>query len=279
MTTRAILITGCSSGIGLDAATALKARGYRVFATARKPEDLARLEGLGLEALMLDYRDSASVQACAAIVAERCGGTLFALFNNGAYGQPGAVEDLSRAVLEEQFAANVFGWHELTRACLPLLRAHAAAHGTARIVQCSSVLGLLALKWRGAYNASKFALEGLTDTLRLELLGTGIAVVTLNPGPIATRFVDNAVAAFSRNIDMSHSLHVAEFEAQRQKLARGGSTRFKLPPAAVTAKLITALEHPRPRPHFFVTLPTHVAALARRFLPARWLAAFAARNS
>jgi NAD(P)-dependent dehydrogenase (short-subunit alcohol dehydrogenase family) len=275
MTSKTILITGCSTGIGLAAATGLKARGYRVFATARKPSDIVRLESLGLEALALDYRDSTSVQACAAEVARRTDGKLFALFNNGAYGQPGAVEDITRSVLEEQFAANVFGWHELTKACLPLLR----ANGEGRIVQCSSVLGFLALKWRGPYNASKFALEGLTDTLRLELRGHPIKVITINPGPIATDFVKNAQAAFDRNVDMSSSHYVTEFAAQRQRLAQGGSSRFKLPPEAVVAKLIVALEHPNPRPHYYVTLPTHVAALARRFLPGRWLDAFAARNS
>ncbi len=119
MTQKSILITGCSTGIGHVCATGLKERGYRVFATARKPEDLARLATEGFEAIALDYRYSASVQACAAEVSRRTGGQLYALFNNGAYGQPGAVEDITRAVLEEQFAANFFGWHELTRACLP----------------------------------------------------------------------------------------------------------------------------------------------------------------
>jgi NAD(P)-dependent dehydrogenase (short-subunit alcohol dehydrogenase family) len=275
MNTKTILISGCSSGIGLASATGLKARGYRVFATARTADDLARLSALGLESLHLDYRDSASVQACAAEVSRRCEGKLFGLFNNGAYGQPGAVEDITRAVLEEQFAANVFGWHELTRLCLPLMR----SNGAGRIVQCSSVLGLLALKWRGPYNASKFAIEGLTDTLRLELRGSGIQVVTINPGPIATRFVENSIAAFDRHVDMSASHYVTEIEAQRQKLARGGTSRFKLPPEAVLDKLIVALEHPNPRSHYYVTVPTYVAALARRVLPGRWLDAFAARNS
>ena len=181
MTGKTILITGCSSGIGYVCAHGLKKRGYRVFATARKPEDIARLEGEGLEALYLDYADSASVQAAALEVSKRTGGKLFALFNNGAYGQPGAVEDISRHVLEAQFAANFFGPHELTNLCLPMLR----ANGEGRIVQCSSVLGLLALKWRGPYIASKFALEGLTDTLQLELRATNIRVVTINPGPIS----------------------------------------------------------------------------------------------
>lgn len=165
---KTILITGCSSGIGHACAHGMKARGWRVFATARKDEDLKRLEAEGLECLYLDYADAGSVAACAAELTSRTGGKLDALFNNGAYGQPGAVEDLRREVLEAQFAANVFGWHQLTVACLPLMR----ANGAGRIVHCSSVLGLVALKWRGAYNASKFAIEALADTMRLELRGS-----------------------------------------------------------------------------------------------------------
>ena len=256
-----------------------------MFATARKPGDLARLEAAGLEAIPLDYRFSESVQSCAAEVKKRCDGKLFALFNNGAYGQPGAVEDITRAVLEEQFAANFFGWHELTKACLPLLR----ANGEARIVQCSSVLGLVALKYRGPYNASKFALEGLTDTLRMELKGSGIKVITINPGPIATRFVENARAAFDANVDMSQSHYVAEFDRQRQRLERAADSSnatkkkksfgFKLPPEAVLAKLVLALERNNPRNHYYVTIPTHVAALFRRILPSSLLDRFAIRNS
>jgi NAD(P)-dependent dehydrogenase (short-subunit alcohol dehydrogenase family) len=275
MTEKSILITGCSTGIGYVCAKGLKSRGYRVFATARKPEDLKRLDAEGFEAIALDYRHSASVEACAAEVAKRTGGTLFALFNNGAYGQPGAVEDISRAVLEEQFAANFFGWHQLTRACLPMLR----KNGVARIVQCSSVLGLGAMKWRGSYNASKFAIEGLTDTLRLELRGTGIHVVTINPGPIESQFVPNARAAFERNVDLSSSHYQAEFECQRQRLERGGNNRFKRPASAVLDKLILALERKNPRAHYYVTFPTYLVAVMRRILPQSWMDGFMNRIS
>jgi NAD(P)-dependent dehydrogenase (short-subunit alcohol dehydrogenase family) len=275
MTQKTILITGCSSGIGAVCATTLKQRGYRVFATARQPEDLQRLQAEGLEAIALDYRDSSSVQACAAEVAERTGGKLYALFNNGAYGQPGALEDITRKVMEEQFAANFFGWHELTTACLPLLR----NNGVGRIVQCSSLLGLGALKWRGPYNASKFAIEGLSDTLRLELRGSGIHVVTINPGPIESKFVPNARAAFERNVDLTHSNYKIEFERQRQRLDRGGNSRFKLPASAVCDKLILALESKNPRAHYFVTTPTWLVAVARRIMPQSLLDSFLNRIS
>jgi NAD(P)-dependent dehydrogenase (short-subunit alcohol dehydrogenase family) len=275
MTQKTILITGCSSGIGAVCATTLKQRGYRVFATARQPEDLQRLQAEGLEAIALDYRDSSSVQACAAEAAERTGGKLYALFNNGAYGQPGALEDITRKVMEEQFAANFFGWHELTTACLPLLR----NNGVGRIVQCSSLLGLGALKWRGPYNASKFAIEGLSDTLRLELRGSGIHVVTINPGPIESKFVPNARAAFERNVDLTHSNYKIEFERQRQRLDRGGNSRFKLPASAVCDKLILALESKNPRAHYYVTTPTWLVAVARRIMPQSLLDSFLNRIS
>jgi len=275
MTEKTILITGCSTGIGYVCAKGMMARGWRVFATARSDEDLARLSAEGLEAIALDYRDTNSVQAAAKEVSSRAGGKLYALFNNGAYGQPGAVEDISRRVMEEQFAANFFGWHELTTLCLPMMR----ANGSGRIVQCSSLLGLAALKYRGPYNASKFALEGLTDTLRLELRNTPISVVTINPGPIESDFVKNARAAFERNVDLSHSHYKSEFELQKKRLERGGNSRFKLPASAVLEKLVKAVESPSPRAHYYVTTPTWIVAAARRILPQSTMDYFANRIS
>ena len=262
---KSILITGCSSGIGYACAKGLKQRGWRVFATVRNSGDQKRLEAEGLETLIIDYRDSGSLKACVAEVAKRTGGKLDALFNNGGYGQPGAVEDISRQVLEQQFATLVFGWHELTTLCLPLIR----TNGTGRVINCSSVLGITAMKWRGAYNASKFAIEGLTDTMRLELRGSGIFVSTIEPGPIATRFVEHALKAFNANVDQEKSNYKAAYERQQARLGKGGSNRFKLPPEAVLDKLLHALESPRPRAHYYVTTPTHVMGLARRFMPQR----------
>ena len=272
---KSILITGCSSGIGYACAKGLKQRGWRVFATVRNANDQQRLQAEGLETLIIDYRDSASLKACVAEVASHTGGKLTALFNNGGYGQPGAVEDISRQVLEEQFATLVFGWHELTTLCLPLIR----ANGTGRIINCSSVLGITAMKWRGAYNASKFALEGLTDTLRLELRGSGIFVSTINPGPIATRFVEHALKAFEANVNQENSLYKTAYERQKARLGKGGSNRFKLPPEAVLEKLIHALESPRPHARYYVTIPTHAMGLARRFMPQRMLDWFVDRMS
>lgn len=265
-TTRSLLITGCSSGIGHAAAHAMAERGWRVFATARKEEDVARLREEGFEALTLDLASSASIEAAVASVAQRTGDTLTALFNNGAYGQPGAVEDLSRDVLRQQLETNLLGTHELTTRVLPMMR----AQGHGRIVHNSSVLGFAALPYRGAYVCSKFALEGLTDTLRQELLGSGIHISLIQPGPISSRFRENAYRAFRANIDTRHSAHAETYRKVEARLAsQDGKGAFTLGPEAVVAKLIHALEHPRPKPRYAVTLPTHLFSALKRVLSTR----------
>ncbi len=266
--TRSILITGCSSGIGLCAAEGLQARGWRVFATARKPDDVAMLAAKGLEALQLDLDDSISIQRALDEVLARSGGTLDALFNNAGYGQPGAVEDLSRAVLRAQFETNLFGMIELTNRVLPVMR----RQGHGRIVQNSSILGYIVLAYRGAYNASKFAIEGITDTLRLELRGTGIHVSLIEPGPIKSRFRANAFAAYQQNIDAQASAHRACYAAMEARLQKiGPAAPFTLGPEAVLDKLIHALESPRPRARYPVTKPAYFFAYAKRLLPGGWL--------
>lgn len=261
-----ILITGCSSGIGLCVAQGLVARGYRVFASARRTEDLQKLQALGLESLPLDLADSTSIKSAVAEVLARSGGRLDALFNNGAYGQPGAVEDLRREVLREQFETNLFGTLELTNLIIPVMR----AQGHGRIVMNSSVLGFAAMPFRGAYNASKFALEGLTDTLRLELTGSGIFVSLIEPGPIESRFRANAYAAYQRNIDAEHSVHREKYLAMVRRLEKPGpAAPFTLPPEAVLDKLIHALESRRPKARYGVTVPTHLFAFLKRILPQR----------
>jgi len=263
---RSVLITGCSSGIGQAAAHALAGRGWRVFASARREADVARLREAGLEALPLDLADSASIEAAVATVRERTAGRLTALFNNGAYGQPGAVEDLSRDVLRQQLETNLLGTHELTTRVLPMMR----AQGHGRIVQNSSVLGFAALPYRGAYVCSKFALEGLTDTLRQELTGSGIHVSLIQPGPITSRFRENAHRAFRANIDAAHSAHADTYRKVAARLAsQDGKAPFTLGPEAVVAKLIHALESPRPRPRYAVTVPTHLFAALKRLLSTR----------
>lgn len=263
MRPRSILITGCSSGIGLASAKTMQARGWQVLATARRPEDLAMLEGMGLGAIPLELRDTASIAACAARALERAGGRLDAVFNNAAYGQPGAVEDLPVERLREQFEVNLFGWHDLTRRLLPPM----IAAGEGRIVQCSSVLGLISPPFRGAYNASKFALEALTDAMRYELKGTGLQVSIIEPGPIRSRFVDRALVALRDGIDTAASRHAEKYRTRLEAMSRGGKQTWKLEPEAVAAKLVHALESRRPKVRYYVTTPTYLAAYGRRFLP------------
>jgi NAD(P)-dependent dehydrogenase (short-subunit alcohol dehydrogenase family) len=268
MTTRSILITGCSSGIGFDAAQGLSARGWRVFATCRQEADCARLRGMGLESFVLDYADSASIAAAVAEIKVRTGGTLDALYNNGAFGCPGAVEDLPTDALRAIFEVNLFGYHELTRAVIPMMR----AQGAGWIVNCSSVLGLVPMKWRGAYVATKYAMEGLTDVLRLEMEGTGIRVVLIEPGPITSSIRKNSIPHFERWIDWKASARAAEYEGLLARLYEArGPDRFELPASAVTAKLIHALESPRPRARYYVTKATYLMGFARRILPTRGL--------
>ncbi len=266
---KSILITGCSSGIGYDAAHGLTARGWRVFATCRKETDCIRLRHEGLESFVLDYADEASVSAALAEVLNATGGTLDALFNNGAYALPGAAEDLPRAGLRELFETNVFGWHDLTRQVIPVMR----AQGAGRIVNCSSVLGLVVAPWRSAYNASKFAIEGLTDTLRLEMRGTGIHIVLIEPGPVTSQIRQNAVVAFEKWIDWENSVRADEYRSTliKRLYEKRGKDRFELPASAVTQKLIHALESPKPKPRYFVTTPTYIMSSLKRILPTKAL--------
>ncbi len=263
-----ILITGCSSGIGYVTAHGLKKRGYRVFASARKPKDVERLQAEGFEAVQLDLDDSASIEAAVTQVLEWTGGTLDALFNNAAWGQVGAVEDLSRRVLREQFETNLFGTIELTNLVLPVMR----RQGYGRILFNSSVLGFVALPFRGAYNASKYALEGMVDTLRLELYGTQIYPILIEPGPILTKFRENAYHKFKQNIDAAHSPYQKIYQKMEQRLAAEGPVvAFTLPPEAVLQKVIYALERPCPKIRYYVTFPTYLFAFLKRILPVRAL--------
>lgn len=273
MSTRGtVLITGCSTGIGHDAAHGLARRGWRVLATCRKPEDCARLSAEGLESFPLDYACEDSLAAAMDEVMARTGGRLDALYNNGAFAIPGAVEDLPRGALREIFETNLFGVHDLTRRVIPLMR----AQGHGRIVNCSSVLGLVPMKWRGAYVASKFALEGLTDVLRLEMRDTPIRVILLEPGPITSDFRLNARRGFDRWVDWQNSARAEEYRSTLVKRLHAaadatGPDRFELPASAVTARLVHALESPNPRPRYYITTPTWLMGGLRRLLPTRAL--------
>lgn len=260
-----IIVTGCSSGIGAYCASALHKDGWRVFATVRRIVDMAALENQGIETLIMDYTKPETIAALVDTVAARTGGRIDALFNNGAYGQPGAVEDISVDVLRQQFETNVFGWHDLTCRVLPFMR----RQGHGRIVHCSSILGLIPYRYRGAYTASKFALEGLGITMRMELAGTGIHVSLIEPGPITSKFTETGLAKVKANIDLENSAHAEEYKRQLARLdGSGPANKHKLGPDAVYKELKHALTAAKPKPHYLVTVPAKQGVFLKRLLPA-----------
>ena len=272
---KTILITGCSSGIGYCVAKALHQRGYRVFATARRRESVEMLLAEGLESFRLNLTDSNSIHFAFEEVMRRTNGELYAVFNNGAYGLPGAVEDLNRDALRAQFETNVFGWQELTNLAIPVMR----RQGYGRIIQNSSVLGFVSLPFRGAYNASKYAIEGLSDTLRLELRGSNIYVSLIEPGPIASQFRMNAVKALAKYIDIESSFHRERYHGVLKRLNKQGpAVPFTLPPEAVLERVIHALEAAKPQPRYYVTFPTYLFGFLKRILSTRLLDVLLAKS-
>ena len=266
MSKQSILITGCSTGIGYCVAHGLQQRGHQVIASCRQQQDVDRLQQEGLTCIQLDLNNSSSIESALEQTIEITGGTLDALFNNGAYGMAGAVEDLSREALREQFETNLFGWVELTNLILPMMR----EQGHGRVIYNSSVLGFIAFPYRGAYSASKFALEGLVDTLRMELDGSGISLSLIEPGPIKSDFRANAQKAFKKHIDSSNSYHQQNYQAMQERFNKpGNSTGFTLGPEAVLERVIHALESNNPKPRYYVTKPTYLFGYLKRFLSTR----------
>ena len=265
-TIRTVLITGCSSGIGLCLAHGLRSAGYHVFATARKEEDVTKLKKLGFDAFLLDLASSNSIKAAIYEIYQKTD-SLYALINNGAYGQAGALEDISREALEKQFQANVFGWHELTNLVLPSMK----ARNMGRVVYISSVLGFVAMPFRGPYVASKFAIEGLVDTLRLELNQTKIKLSLIQPGPIKSKFRHNALLAFKENVDSSNSDYKREYRTMIERLNSDNNVQFTLGPESVLRCVLHALESRAPKNHYRVTFPTKLFAFLCRILPSSWM--------
>ena len=263
---KTVLITGCSSGIGYCVAHGLKQRGYRVIATARRKESVKQLKSEGFDALLLDLASSESIQQAFKETMLISDGKIYALFNNGAFGLPGAVEDLTRDNLKFQFETNVFGWLELSNLVIPVMR----KQGYGRIIQNSSVLGFVAMPFRGAYNASKFAIEGLSDTLRLELKNTGIHISLIEPGPILSQFRANAVKALQQHINIEDSVHREKYHGVLARLSKEGpAAPFTLPPEAVLKRVIHALEAKNPKVRYAVTFPTYLFAFLKRVLSHR----------
>lgn len=263
---KAVLVTGCSSGIGLSAAQYLSNEGFHVIASVRQTKDIPKLTALGLECIKLDLADEKSVQSAVDYI-EQNHRNLYGLVNNGAYGQAGAVEDLSRSALREQFETNLFGTHELTQKLMPLFR----KQNLGRIVQISSVLGVIALPMRGAYNASKFALEGITDTQRLELQGTNIKMSLVEPGAIETRFRANSLRYFEKHIDADGSHFKQQYQSLRNRLNRQENARFTLQVERVSRDIYHALTATHPKVRYRITIPTIIGAKLKRLLSDRMM--------
>ncbi len=263
-----ILVTGCSSGIGRHCAEQLHESGYQVIASCRKLEDVAELKAQGLSCVQLDVTDSGSIHSALKEVLQLTDGRLDVLFNNAGYGQGGAIEDLPTEALRAQFETNFFGLHELTRAVLPIM----LEQGHGKIVQDSSVLGLVAMKYRGAYTASKFAIEGYTDTLRLELRDTNIAVSLIEPGPIVSKFRENSLRAVRSTIDVDGSRHKSNYQKTLERLgSKTSSTSFTLGPEAVLKQFRRILDSNNPKPRYYVTKATYIFGYLRRFLSSKML--------
>ncbi len=265
VTVKTVLVTGCSSGIGLATARTLRDHGWNVRPTARRKEHLEQLRSEGFTPLELDVSDSAAVQRAADDVLRGFNGQLGALVNNAGFGQPGAMEDLTREAMRYQFEVNFFGLQELTNRFIPVFR----KQGYGRIVNISSVVGRISLPFMGIYSASKHAVEAVSDAMRIELLGSGISVSIIEPGPINTRFRDNSLDRARSQLDKVKSHFQERYlkQVMDTNRRRGLTAPFAKTPEAVALKILHALESPNPRRRYPVTFPAYLGEIARRFFP------------
>lgn len=258
-----ILITGCSSGIGLETALILRKNGIKVYASARKEEDVQMLRDLGFETFKIDVREKNDIKiALETIVKNDL--KLDAVFNNAGFGQPGAVEDLSVKVLKKQFDTNFFGLHEVTIQAMKIFR----AQGFGKIIQHSSVLGIISLKFRGAYNASKYAIEGINDTLRLETLNSNIFISTINTGPVTSKFRENALKKFNKNINIEDSFWTDTYKKELKARLETNEDKapFNLPASSVANIVLKIMNTTKPKPRYYVTKATYILGFAKRVL-------------
>lgn len=259
-----ILITGCSTGIGYHCAHYLHQKGLKVVAACRQSDDVERLKSEGLQAIELDLSSSHSIDQGLQQALALTNGKIDVLFNNAAFGLPGAVEDLSRDAMRFQFETNVFGTQELTNKVVAQMRQHAGG----KIIYNSSILGFAAMQYRGAYNASKFAIEGFADTLRIELKKEGIHVSLIEPGPILSNFRKNAFEQFKHWVAGQPSAHEAQYQAMISRLeTEGPSAPFTLGPEAVTKAVEDIIQRKQPKIRYRITTPTKVFAILKRLLP------------
>jgi short-subunit dehydrogenase len=259
-----IVITGCSTGIGLETSKYLKAQGIKVYATAREQKDVEMLKSLGFNALLLDVTLPTHIEQVIAHVLN-ADGKIDVWFNNAGFGQAGFLEDITTEVLKEQFETNVFGLHECTHQVLKVMR----AQGYGKIIQHSSVLGLVSLSARGAYNASKYAIEGLTDTLRLEYYNENIYFSLLNTGPITSKFRENALKKLEQNVTIEASRYAKSYKARLS--GENPKVPFNEEPISVAKVVYKIIQTKKPKPRYYITKATYILGFAKHILPTRLL--------
>ena len=266
-----ILITGCSSGIGHDAALTLNKKGWRVFATCRSRSDCKYFESLGIESFPLDLSNEKSIKSATDLIEEKISSKLNAIFNNAAFAIPGAIQDLPRSALREIFEVNVFGQFDLIKRCLPLM----AQVEDPRIVNCSSVLGFLSLPYRGAYSATKFALEALTDAMRRENFDGPVKIILLQPGPINTKIRQNSIKHFEKWVNWQDSIHQKKYKniviERLYNKSSSNLSKYELHPRSVTKVLEKALDAKKPKCRYMITTPTLAARILISTLPTKLL--------
>jgi len=264
---KAVLITGCSSGIGHATAQRLSADGWNVYATARRPEAITDLEGAGCKTLGLDVTDEQSMTAAVAQVAD-AEGAVGVLINNAGYSQSGAVESVAPEAVRRQFETNVFGLLRMCQLVLPGMR----SRGWGKVVNIGSMGGRLVFPGGGIYHATKYAIEALSDALRFEVRGFGIDVILIEPGLITTRFGEVASGSVDEGADgdtgpyADFNRHVAKVtsEAYAGPMAKLGG-----PPEKVAATIAHALAAERPKARYQVTPSAHLLIGQRRITPDR----------
>ncbi|MGZ4278866.1 MAG: SDR family NAD(P)-dependent oxidoreductase [Solirubrobacteraceae bacterium] len=264
---RAVLITGCSSGIGAATASRLAKAGWPVYATARRPETLAALEADGCRTLALDVVDEASRQAAVDAVVE-AEGAVGVLINNAGYSQSGAVESIPDDRVRAQFETNVFGPLALCRLVLPGMR----EQGWGKIVQLSSMGGKLTFPGGGLYHSTKHALEALSDALRFEVKGFGIDVILIEPGLIMSGFSDvvmRELGTASATDGPYEEFNRAVGEASRDVYEKGLLAKLGGPPEAVAERIEAALKAKRPRARYTVTPSARALLTLHAVLPDR----------
>jgi NAD(P)-dependent dehydrogenase (short-subunit alcohol dehydrogenase family) len=261
---KTVLITGCSSGIGKATAARLAGHGWDVYATARRPETLTELADAGCHTLALDVTDEASmVDAVDAVKAEA--GRIDALVNNAGYSQSGAAETLDLDDVRRQFETNVFGLLRMSQLVLPTMR----DQGDGRIVNISSMGGKLVFPGGGAYHATKYSVEALSDAMRFEVAGFGIKVVIIEPGLITTNFDQAAVDSMDLHDPGPYAHFNQRVASSTTDAYSGPMKRLGGPPEAVATVIEKALTTRRPRPRYTVTPSAKLSMITRRMMTDR----------